>query len=136
SCPECDQHFCLSHIYQCDECQHAFCRDCFTRHSSEGHWSDSDTADAMIHSVHRRLAHSNLATSHSTHRQLPRGQLTQDINAAFRFNRLLPASNFRTHNPLSPQRALLRSKLESVLAFLAYCLHSMPQQIISPEASL
>lgn len=54
SCPCCEDKFCHSHIYQCRECQISLCGDCLDLHSLEGHWSDSDTARAMVDSIHRR----------------------------------------------------------------------------------
>lgn len=53
SCPCCEDKFCHTHIYQCRECQISFCGDCLDLHSLEGHWSDSDTARAMVDSIHR-----------------------------------------------------------------------------------
>ena len=53
SCYCCDQRFCRRHIYQCAECQTAFCGDCLDLHAAEGHWSDSDTAAALADSSYR-----------------------------------------------------------------------------------
>lgn len=65
-CLCCENRFCRSHIYQCRECQSAFCGDCLDLHNLEGHWSDSDTASAMVASMYRRPAHSQPTERSST----------------------------------------------------------------------
>src|SRR5438270_5463940 len=52
-CLFCDHPFCSRHLYQCADCQIAFCGNCFDLHNLEGHWSDSDTALALERSLYR-----------------------------------------------------------------------------------
>ena len=44
SCFECEQQFCVNHIYSCADCGNQYCGACFDAHHADGHWSDSDTA--------------------------------------------------------------------------------------------
>lgn len=55
-CISCNQPFCLRHLYPCADCQFPFCGTCLDLHLADGHWSDSDTADAMARATSPRLA--------------------------------------------------------------------------------
>jgi hypothetical protein len=43
SCSDCEQQFCVNHIYSCADCGNQYCGDCLDAHRADGHWSDSDT---------------------------------------------------------------------------------------------
>lgn len=44
SCFDCEQQFCINHIYACADCGTQYCGACLDAHHSDGHWADSDTA--------------------------------------------------------------------------------------------
>ena len=56
-CLCCDHPFCSRHLYQCSDCQIAFCGNCLDLHNLEGHWSDSDTALALARTLRLNSQH-------------------------------------------------------------------------------
>jgi hypothetical protein len=44
SCSDCEQQFCVNHIYSCADCGNQYCGACLEAHHADGHWADSDTA--------------------------------------------------------------------------------------------
>ncbi|HZS28805.1 MAG TPA: hypothetical protein VFB76_16380 [Candidatus Angelobacter sp.] len=107
SCPSCEDKFCRSHIYQCRECQISFCGDCLDLHSLDGHWSDSDTARAMVNSIHRRSSPSQPMHEQSparhTQREFTSGGFTNNSYASNRFTSSEFISNeFQSTSSLSP----------------------------------
>ena len=44
SCSDCEQQFCINHIYSCADCGNQYCGACLEAHHADGHWTDSDTA--------------------------------------------------------------------------------------------
>ena len=44
SCFDCEQQFCVNHIYACADCGNQYCGACLDAHHADGHWADSDTA--------------------------------------------------------------------------------------------
>jgi hypothetical protein len=44
SCFDCEQQFCVNHIYSCADCGNQYCGACLDAHHANGHWADSDTA--------------------------------------------------------------------------------------------
>ncbi len=56
SCLDCDQCFCGTHLYTCDDCNTQCCGDCLDAHQAEGHWSDSGTAAELAHTHHASRA--------------------------------------------------------------------------------
>jgi hypothetical protein len=44
SCFDCEQQFCVNHIYACADCSNQYCGACLDAHHADGHWADSDTA--------------------------------------------------------------------------------------------
>jgi len=47
SCFDCEQQFCINHIYACADCGTQYCGACLDAHHSDGHWADSDTASEL-----------------------------------------------------------------------------------------
>jgi hypothetical protein len=44
NCPDCDAHFCSSHIYPCSECDVSLCGTCLRAHDNEPHWRDPQSS--------------------------------------------------------------------------------------------
>jgi hypothetical protein len=52
SCSDCEQQFCVTHIYSCADCGNQYCGACLEAHHADGHWADSDTAFELAASQH------------------------------------------------------------------------------------
>ena len=65
SCFDCEQQFCVNHIYACADCGNQYCGACLDAHHADGHWADSDTAFelAASHRTGRSSSASELAAA-------------------------------------------------------------------------
>lgn len=148
SCPCCEDKFCHSHIYQCGECQISFCGDCLDLHSIEGHWSDSDTARAMVDSMLRRSSSSQPMHEQSSTRHTQRG-FTSGEFASNRFTNSAftspssPSSSCPAPVQRSSQSRSWRSTIHALLRrihtrnYLAHSAHRLLSIFtpFSPEAA-
>lgn len=125
SCPHCEDKFCHSHIYPCRECQILFCGDCLDLHSLDGHWSDSDTARAMLDSIHRHSSPSHPMHTQSSTRHPQRGfasnSFTSNKFTSSRFTSSLASAqcNSRPCSRRLTIRALLSHSARSLFAIFA-----------------
>ena len=117
-CISCNQPFCLRHLYPCADCQFPFCGTCLDLHLADGHWSDSDTADAMARATSPRLApcqhtiRPTLAAAHSQHQaaDAAHSNATSPESAAAHPNLTLQESTRAPAPPDLPNSALAAAR--------------------------